>query len=281
MESGNNLSTDTRSIDALFDIVRRLRGEPGCPWDKKQTPETMWKCLVEEAYELQEALAKKDLPNTCEELGDVLFQLIFIIEIFQENQTLTLPEIVSLVAGKMIRRHPHVYTEDGEDGAKAISEETVNRQWTEIKAQEKAEQGIRPVSALDRVPKGMPSLMRALSVSKCAVKEGFDWDNIHEVLDTVRDEIDEFEAALASGDSAEANLEFGDILFSLVNVARFAKIYPETALADSTAKFEKRFRHMEGLLNERNIQLKDLPQKEKDQLWEQAKKECDPASQDK
>ncbi len=279
--STDTLSNGTLSIDALFDIVRRLRGEPGCPWDKKQTPETMWKCLVEESYELQEALAKKDLSNTCEELGDVLFQLVFIIEIFQENQTLTLSQIVSKVAGKMIRRHPHVYADDGEVGAEAISEEALNRQWSKIKAQEKAEQGVSPVSALDRVPKGMPSLMRALSVSKCAVKEGFDWDNIHEVLDTVRDEIDEFEDALASGNAAEANLEFGDILFSLVNVARFAKIYPETALADSTAKFEKRFRHMEGLLNKRNIQLKDLPREEKDQLWEQAKNECDPASQDK
>ncbi len=269
------------SIETLFEIVRRLRGDPGCPWDKKQTPETMWKCLVEESYELQEALAKKDLSNTCEELGDVLFQLVFIIEIFQENHDLTLSEIVSQVAGKMIRRHPHVYADTGPDTAETISEDEVNQQWLKIKAQEKAEQGVKPISALDRVPKGMPSLMRALSVSKCAVKEGFDWDNIHQVLDTVKDEINEFEIALASGNPAEANLEFGDILFSLVNVARFAKIYPETALADSTAKFEKRFRLMEDLLNQRNIQLKDLPQKEKDKFWEQAKKECDPASQDK
>jgi uncharacterized protein YabN with tetrapyrrole methylase and pyrophosphatase domain len=123
--------------------------------------------------------------------------------------------------------------------------------------------------------------MRALSVSKCAVKEGFDWDNIHQVLATVKDEIDEFETALASGNAMEANLEFGDILFSLVNVARFAKIYPETALADSTAKFEKRFRLMEKTLDKNNIQLKDLPRKEMDQLWEQVKKACDRTDQDK
>ncbi len=259
------------TIDDLFEIIRTLRSENGCVWDKKQTPETMWKCLVEESYELQDALAKNDLPNVCEELGDVLFQLLFMIEIFQENKNFTLSDIVGQVARKMVRRHPHVY-----EDTSALTEQELNEQWAAIKAKEKQQKGQKKdVSVLDRVPKGMPALMRALNVSKCAVKEGFEWDDIHGVLDTVRDEIDEFEAALANGSQKEINLEFGDILFSLVNVARFANIYPENALADATAKFDGRFRIMEKQLRQRQVKLKDLSRQEVDRLWDLAKKSHD------
>lgn len=236
----------------------------------------MWKCLVEESYELQDALAKNDLPHVCEELGDVLFQLIFMVEIFQETDDFTLSDVISQVSQKMIRRHPHVYQD-----AKISTQKELNDQWAAIKLEEKANKGLIVNSVLDRVPTGMPSLMRALSVSKCAVKEGFDWNDIHGVLNTVRAEIDEFEAALTKGDKYEANLEFGDILFSLVNVARFAKIYPETALADATAKFEGRFRIMEKILSDQKTTLKDLPRDEIDRLWEQAKKIHDDTIQDK
>jgi MazG family protein len=255
------------TIDRLFDIIRTLRSEGGCAWDRKQTPETMWECLAEETYELEEAIAKDDLQNICEELGDVLFQLIFILEIFQERQKFTFSDVVGRVAKKMIRRHPHVY-----EGAKVSTEQELNRQWETIKALEKRENGQKRVSVLDAVPKGMPSLIRALKVSKCVVKEGFDWDNIDEVLDTVKDEIKEFEAALKSGNQNEISMEFGDILFSLVNVARVAKFHPETALAGSTAKFEGRFRLMEIQLNKRKIKLKDLSRDQRDLLWSRAKK---------
>lgn len=255
------------TIESLFDIVRTLRGRHGCAWDRKQTAESMWKCLVEESYELEEALAKNDISNILEELGDVLFQLIFIIEIFQEKKAFTLSDVVSQVALKMIRRHPHVY-----DRSTQLSEAELDRQWSAIKATEKKDANLSRDSAMDRVPKGMPALMRALNVSKCAVGEGFDWDDIHDVLETVKDEISEFEAALVEGNMSEANLEFGDILFSLVNVARFAKIYPETALADSTAKFEGRFRLMEQALNRKNRSLKELSRKQMDEAWEAAKK---------
>ena len=254
------------TIDRLFDIIRTLRSENGCAWDRKQTPETMWKCLAEEVYELEEAITKRDLQNICEELGDVLFQLIFVLEIFQERQEFTFSDVIDQVAKKMIRRHPHVY-----ENARISTEQELNQQWEMIKAQEKLETGQKRVSILDAVPKGMPSLIRALKVSKCVVKEGFDWDNIHEVLDTVKDEINEFEAALKTGNQNEISMEFGDILFSLVNVARVAKFHPETALAGSTAKFEGRFRLMEIQLNKRKIKLKDLPRDQKDLLWEQAK----------
>lgn len=259
-----------KTIDALFDIIRTLRSENGCVWDQKQTPETMWKCLAEEVYELEEAIAKQDLPNICEELGDVLFQLIFILEIFQEKQAFTLSDVVGQVAKKMIRRHPHVY-----EDARISNEKELNQQWESIKTLENKENGQIRASALDAVPKGMPALIRALKVSKCAVKEGFDWDNIHEVLDAAKDEINEFEAALKSGDQNEAMMEFGDILFTLVNVARVASFHPETALAGSTAKFEGRFRLMETELKEKQVNLKDLSKTQKELFWNRAKQSYD------
>ena len=258
------------TLNKLFDIIHTLRGEKGCAWDRKQTPETMWRCLAEEVYELQEGIAKHDLPNICEEIGDVLFQLIFILEIFQERQAFTYSDVVDRVAEKMIRRHPHVY-----EGATISTENELNRQWEAIKTREKKENGQERPSALDAVPKGMPSLIRALKVSECAVKKGFDWDNIQDVLGTVKDEITEFEAALESGDPDETSMEFGDILFTLVNVARMAKFHPETALANSTAKFEGRFRLMENDLKEKDLVLEDLSKNQKELFWLRAKKSYD------
>ncbi len=258
------------TIDVLFDIVKTLRSKKGCGWDQKQTPETMMSCLEEEVYELQEAIVKKDVDNICEELGDVLFQLIFIVQIFQERQDFSFSEVVDQISKKMIRRHPHVYGD-----AKVSNHEELLRQWESIKVLEKKDSGRERASALDAVPKGMPSLIRALKVSKCAVKEGFDWDNIHDVLDTVRSEIDEFEAALDLGNHNDSMMEFGDILFSLVNVARSAKFHPETALSCSTAKFEGRFRMMENQLKEKKVKLKALSRERKDQFWEQAKASYD------
>jgi MazG family protein len=258
------------TIDTLFDIIRKLRSKNGCAWDRKQTPETMWKCLAEEAYELQEAITKKDSQHICEELGDVLFQLVFILEIFQENQSFTLSDVIEGVAKKMIGRHPHVYGD-----AKVETEEELNLQWDAIKSGEQSKNGQKRISALDAVPKGMPSLIRALKVSKCAVKEGFEWDNIQDVLNTAKSEIDEFETALKSGNQNDIMMEFGDVLFSLVNVARFAKFHPETALAASIAKFEGRFRIMENDLKKKQTTLKDLSRGQIDQMWTLAKQSYD------
>ncbi|MEH0021217.1 MAG: nucleoside triphosphate pyrophosphohydrolase [Desulfobacter sp.] len=259
------------TIEPLIDIVRRLRGKNGCEWDRKQTPVTMWKCLAEELYELEQAIVKDDTDNIVEELGDVLFQVLFILEIYTEERRFNLSDVVDRVAGKMIRRHPHVY-----DTAVVESEDALNRQWDEIKAQEKKEAG-KPedVSVLDGVPKGMPGLMRALKVSKSAVKAGFEWEDMSQVLETVKSEIREFESARKKGDPEESMLEFGDILFSLVNVARFAGFHPETALYRSTAKFEGRFRVMEAALNKERLDLKTMASEEKEAHWQLAKKAYD------
>ncbi len=227
----------------------------------------MWQCLVEEVYELEEAIVKKDFRHICEELGDVLFQLLFILEIFQEKQALSLAEVVEAVACKMIRRHPHVY-----EDAVISTEGELNLQWETIKALEKGKEDRETESILDSVPSGMPSLIRALKISQIAVKEGFDWDHINEILETAKSEIGEFEAALKSQDINEAAMEFGDILFSLVNVARAAQFHPETALALATAKFEGRFRMMEKELKQKNLILQTLSKDEKELLWGRAKR---------
>lgn len=259
-----------KNLDKLFDIVRTLRGENGCAWDKKQTPLSMWKCLAEETYELRDAIVKNDIANILEELGDVIFQLVFIIEMFEELEAFSFRDVVNSVAAKMIRRHPHVYSD-----AVVETKEELDRQWDAIKQLEQKGNRKNRNSVMDGVPKGMPSLLRALKVSKCAVKSGFEWDDIHGVVDTVRSELDEFEAALESGDDAQISMEFGDILFSLVNVARFAGFHPETALAESTAKFEGRFRLMETMLKQKQIRLADLTSEEVETLWSAAKQAYD------
>mgnify|MGYP001148204341 CR=1 FL=1 len=251
------------SLIPVLEVIRTLRGKNGCEWDRRQTPVTMWKCLVEEVYELQQALVDQDLENICEEMGDVLFQIAFIMEIFHDAGQIPMSRVTDTVKEKMIRRHPHVY---GDAVVKTRTE--LLDQWENIKIREKKAPRL---SAMDEVPRGMPGLVRAMKVSKSAVKKGFDWENIHQVLDTVKSEVSEFEAALEQEDKDAIMLEFGDILFSLVNVARFAGFHPETALARSTAKFESRFRLMEADLAEKKISLHALSASEKDLFWSRAK----------
>ncbi|MCP4020682.1 MAG: MazG family protein, partial [Desulfobacteraceae bacterium] len=168
------------TIASLFDIIKKLRGKNGCPWDQKQTGVTMFKCLAEELYELEEAIAKDDTSNICEELGDVLFQLAFILEIYREQGRFSFDDVTQNVCTKMIRRHPHVY-----ENASIASEKELYDQWEDIKSRENKANGKKIDSALDSVPKGMPSLIRAYKVSKSAVKAGFDWDTIEDVMGTV------------------------------------------------------------------------------------------------
>ncbi len=255
------------TITPLLEIIRRLRGENGCEWDRKQTPLSMWKCLAEEMYELEEAIVSDDEDNIVEELGDVLFQILFIFEIYTQDKRFDFNRVIDTVAQKMIRRHPHVYAT-----AKINSEDELNQQWEEIKTREKSEAGNSGrQSALDGVPKGMPGLLRALKVSKSAVKAGFEWENMGQVIETAVSEIREFESALEKGDKDEVMLEFGDILFSLVNVARFAGFHPETALYRSTSKFEGRFRTMEAALKKERLDLKEMEPDEKERHWQTAK----------
>ncbi len=274
MKSEKNKESNTgihEKLSALTGLIETLRGENGCPWDRKQTPRSMSVYLIEEMYELVDAIAKNDPDAVCEELGDVLFHILFVAAIFKERNEFDLGEAMERITEKMLRRHPHVFGD-----ASVETAEDVKRQWHEIKKAEKSE---KPASSiLDSIPKSLPALMRAYRISERAARAGFEWDGMQGVVQKAEEEWLEFKAELETDGSKEKNrrkksLEFGDVLFTMINVARFAGLHPETALAESTGKFEKRFKHMEKLASEREKSIDGASRDEWDEMWEAAKNE--------
>lgn len=260
-------STST-SIHRLEALIEALRGEDGCPWDKKQTPDTMTRYLIEEVYELADAILSKNTTSVCEEAGDVLFQLLFLIHLYTESGIFGLSEVVNKNVEKMVRRHPHVFGD-----VSAQTPEMVSENWDKIKLKEK---GLtRQRWTLSSIPKSMPALLRAAMVSERAAKTGFDWDDISGVMTKVMEEWGEFSKEINDTDGApgsdKAAMEFGDIMFTMVNVARFAHIHPETALMQSIQKFEKRFNHMEEQAIEAGKDMDSLSFQEMHTLWNEAK----------
>ena len=256
-------------IKSIIDLIEILRGENGCPWDRKQTPGTIAGYLLEEVFELVDAIESKDPDGVCEELGDVLFHILFLSELFREMGHFDIKDVIDFNVDKMTRRHPHVFGNERVD-----SVEEVRARWHQIKKEEKSL--AKKASILDSVPAGFPSLMRAYRVSERAAKTGFDWNDISGVMQKVEEEWSELKTVLkrenrSPKDQDLLSLEFGDVLFTLVNVARFAHIHPETALRNSTKKFEKRFKYMEKLITESRRNIESVPQEEKDELWEEAK----------
>ncbi len=228
----------------------------------------MWKCLVEEVYELLDAIANDNPSDILEETGDVLFQLLFIVDIYREKGSFDVDDCIEKIARKMIRRHPHIYK-----NASCSSEAELYSRWDAIKELEKTEAGKeKPASVLDSVPSGMPALLKSYKVSERAGRFGLDWDGMAGVIAKVEEEWQEFNHALNTGNKADIASEFGDVLFTLSNVARFAGIHPETALAKSTDKFEKRFRYMEKELAREGIDIDSLSSEEIDSWWDLAKK---------
>jgi MazG family protein len=267
------IDTDHPSFKTLLDLIAALRGEEGCPWDRKQTPATITVYLIEEMYELVEAIRNDDAEGVLEELGDVLFQVFFVVYMYQQERRFSMEQVLDRIVQKMIRRHPHVFSTQ-----KVKNSSEVRQQWQRIKQAEKGAQG----SVLDSVPSGMPALMRAFRISERASSIGFDWDKLDEVMEQAEDEWLEFKAEVDSPDplnaiGPEATLEFGDVLFSLVNVARLAGIHPETALSRSTGKFIRRFQHMEAAAAGRKRPLQSLSKEELSNLWNAAKGEDSPA----
>ncbi|MFA6009078.1 MAG: nucleoside triphosphate pyrophosphohydrolase [Desulfobacteraceae bacterium] len=256
--------TETEQIEKLRRLVETLRSQ--CPWDKKQTPETIIVYLVEETYELLDAITSGKGNHIKEELGDVLFQILFIALLFEEKKMFSLEDVIITNMEKMIRRHPHVFGDE-----KADTTEKVKENWAVIKASEKENKG-QTVSLLDSVPAGMPALHRAYMISEKVGQVGFDWDDIHGVMKKVEEEWKELAEAILSGNKNHISLEFGDLLFTMTNVARFAGIHPETALSASVKKFERRYKYMEKRLAEAEKLLSALSPEEKDALWERAKK---------
>ncbi len=272
-------------FDQVVEIMARLRGEGGCPWDRKQTRESLKPYLIEEAYEVLETIEAQDDPKLKEELGDVLLQVLFHAQIGRERNTFTIEDVLETLADKLIRRHPHVFgeTTNNPPGKKMSAEEVVHR-WEDIKRQEKADQSGNSDtgSALDGVPKSLPALLRAYQLQVRAARVGFDWPHDEtgyaQVVGKVREELREVEEARADAahdatDAARRRLqdEIGDILFTLVNLARLVKVNPEEALRGAANRFAARFTHMEQAAKSRGRSLSGMTLAEMDRLWDEAK----------
>ncbi|PYZ95425.1 nucleoside triphosphate pyrophosphohydrolase [Alteribacter lacisalsi] len=257
----------SREFSRLRDVIATLRGPDGCPWDQKQTHESLKPYLIEEAYEVIEAIDAEDDEHLAEELGDVLLQVMLHAQIGEDNGYFTISDVIGAITEKMIRRHPHVFAE-----ADARTADAVLTQWEEIKKEEKGAAG-RPEGLLSGIPASLPGLLRAYKVQKKAAKAGFDWPDAAPMHEKLREEIAEWERELASGDETAAAAEFGDVLFTIVNLARFHKIDPEEALRLTNNKFIRRFTFIEETVTAAGLRLEDQTLDQLDALWEEAKEQ--------
>jgi tetrapyrrole methylase family protein/MazG family protein len=258
------MTTPTPStFDQLLAIMRRLRAPGGCPWDAEQTHESLTRYLLEETYEVIEAIDEKSPQHLKEELGDLLLQPVFHAAIAEEAGEFTIDDVISTLCEKLIRRHPHVF---GDLKIKDSNAQIEN--WERIKKQEK---GVERTSALSGVPSCLPALLRAHKVSEKAARVGFDWEHSDQVHAKVLEELHEFEEAWAGGDPTRMEDELGDLLFAIVNLGRFLSLNPEEALRKTISRFQKRFEYVENALVSQGIQMQDATLAETDSLWEQAK----------
>ncbi|MBT5470052.1 MAG: nucleoside triphosphate pyrophosphohydrolase [Nitrospina sp.] len=248
----------------LTEIVDTLMGENGCPWDKVQTRETLKPYLVEEAYETLEALDGNNPEEIKEELGDLLYQILFHAKISENKKEFSITDVIQSISDKMVHRHPHVFKE-----VNLETPEEVVTQWEEIKSKEKGKADRE--SVLDGIPSHLPGLMRAQKLQKKAAKHGFDWDQISAVFDKLDEEVAEFKEAVLSGKETDMASEMGDMLFVLVNIAKFKGIDAEEALRATNNKFIKRFQHIESEVAKRGKTLKETPLEELEQYWQEAK----------
>ena len=254
----------TDSLNKLMRLIQTLRSDEGCPWDREQTPITISQYLIEETYELVDAIESGNAEKTCEELGDVLFHVFFLSELYREQGLFDIDAVARNNNKKMIRRHPHVFSNNRVD-----STEAVRQQWHQIKMAEKGHEA--NTSELDSVPVQLPALMRAYRISERAARAGFDWSNLSGVMEKVEEEWAEFKKAIKRQSSDQAAMEFGDILFTLTNVARFARIHPESALIGAIHKFVKRFKLLEKLVREKGENIRMQSPDLLDEFWQKIK----------
>jgi tetrapyrrole methylase family protein/MazG family protein len=252
-------------FETLRRVIATLRGPNGCPWDRKQTHESLKRYLLEETYELFEAIDENDDEHMIEELGDVLLQVMLHAQIGEDEGMFSIDDVIRGITEKMIRRHPHVFGDITVENAEQVVEN-----WQRIKEKEKKD---RPASLLDDVPKSLPNILKAYEFQKKAAKVGFDWDDVQPMWEKVEEEIAEFKREALEEGNARSRLisEFGDILFALVNVARYYGINPEEALHTTNKKFYQRFSYMEEQARKRGVALTSLSLAELDRFWEEAK----------
>lgn len=252
------------SFEEFMNVIRKLRSKEGCPWDREQTHESLKTCLLEECYETIEAINKKDKENLCEELGDIMLQVALHSVIAEEVKAFTIQDVITGVSEKMIRRHPHVF---GEVRVQDSSE--VIQNWEMIKSNEK--EGASLIDELNQIPKALPANIRAEKIQKKAAKFGMDFEDYQQVLDKVQEELDELQEAIKIGEKLRIEEEFGDVMFTIVNLSRFLQLNAENSLTNATNKFINRFVDVFALAESQGKKLSDIEPKEQDVLWRKIK----------
>lgn len=249
-----------KEFDKLVEIFKTLRGPEGCPWDREQTHDSILQCSVDEVYEFLEAVEDKDRKGMCEELGDLMLQVVFHSQMASENGDFNIRDVLNGINQKLINRHPHVFGD-----AAARNPDQVIENWEAIKDKEKKHRK----SAIDGIPKHLPALFKAEKLQRKAGRVGFDWPEVGPVMDKVDEEIREFKDAIKSGDPEKIEDEFGDVLFALVNAGRHLNVSAEEALRKSVGKFVRRFSYIEKKVNGKKWEKFSL--EELDQFWNEAK----------
>lgn len=268
----------SKDISRLIEIMEALRQpETGCPWDVVQTFETIKPYTIEEAYEVADAIERKDMDDLCEELGDLLLQVVFHARMAEERGEFAFGDVVHAVTSKMIRRHPHVFAVSDAD-----TPDSVKLQWDQIKAEEKRERAERrarrgitedfKAGFLGGVQRSQPALTEALKLQEQAARVGFDWSDPAPILDKIEEEVAELREALAEGKPEKVSDELGDLIFALVNIGRHVKADPENALRGTNTKFRRRFNHIETSLKENGETLEDADLERMEDLWQAAKR---------
>jgi MazG family protein len=264
-------------FEKLVAVQKRLRAPQGCPWDREQTHATLRPYLIEEAYEVIDALDSGDDAKFAEEMGDLLLQVVFHSEIAREQERFTVADVLREIHDKMVRRHPHVF---GDVSARNSAE--VLQNWERIKATERLDKGAsskngsaklqqKPTSLLDGVSRGLPAMLQGLQLTRKAARAGFDWQDADGIFEKLREEMAEVRHALAEKDSRKAEEELGDLLFAAVNLARFVRVDPEIALKKANAKFQRRFMEMEKAARQGDRTFDGMPREDKESLWDAVK----------
>ena len=279
-ESAKRSRDAAARFEQLVEIMRTLRSEHGCAWDKQQTVKTLRPFVLQETYELLDALDRDDYAALEHELGDFLFEAVFLAQICEEEGRFSIADSIQSIADKLIRRHPHIFDAEGlptvasaKVGKPSLTPREVKQQWEEIKAKERHDAGEAEKTVLSGVPRSMPSLLRAYELSTRAAQVGFDWPTTGDVIDKAEEEIRELRDAVATtgARSREAEEEFGDLLFSLVNVARKLGIEPEAALRAANDKFQRRFDHLERQVKAEGHAFRELTLEQLEIYWQRAK----------
>lgn len=250
----------------LVEIMARLRAPDGCPWDLEQSFESIKKYTLEETYEVLDAIDRRNWADLREELGDFMLQAVFYGQMASEEKLFDIGDSLDAINEKLVRRHPHIFA-----GGDAKTEAEVKKRWDEIKAEERKEKEAQPKGLLDPVPRALPALVEAQQITSRAAGVGFDWQDAGQVLEKLEEELAEFDVARSNASADELEDELGDLLFVIVNLARFVKVDPEQALRRCNAKFRSRFSHIERRLAEQGREVSGTPVEELEALWQEAK----------